>query len=95
MRIHFLERIAEIGVCDEDVQACPVHVLECRNGIAARFAQGRQQSWRSLHVRHRHQRRSAVGGERKQLQHRGGDHAETAFGAEEKLLQIVTRIVFA
>ena len=69
--------------------------LEGAHAVAALFPQLAEQRHGRLHVGHGDERRGARAHLRKQLQARGGDHAERAFGAEEQRLDVVPRVVLA
>ncbi len=93
--VDLVEGITEIGVCSQDIQARAVHVFECRDAVAARFAQSRQKHRRRLDAWHRHHGGGTVGGEREQLENGGGDDTQASLGTEKQLFQIVAGIVLA
>ena len=88
------ERIAAArGVFQNQLDAAPRHDLEARDVAAAALLRDTQQLQRGFH-----RSNAGKGGldrtrPRHQPQHRRGDDAERAFGADEQVLQIVAGIV--
>ena len=77
--------------CERDC----AHQLEPGEPVAQRSLLPRQERHRVFHGRHRAQRGDARARRGKELQRRGGDDAERAFAANEKMLQVIARVVLA
>ena len=91
------QRIARAGdVLEHEVEADARDQLEAGDALAAALAQVREQ-------RARPPRGSSIAtiavacerGSREELQHRGGDDAQRALGADEEVLQVVAGVVLA
>ena len=77
------------------VDAASRQELERRQSIAAHIAQMAQQFHGVPRVRQLDPRGCRCARLRMQLQHRGGNDAQRAFGADEKLFQVVAGVVLA
>src|SRR5262245_1426274 len=80
---------------ENGLQALPRHQLERGNAIANMRPEGSQELDGLPWTPDGHKRRSGGSGARIEPQHRRGDDAERALGAEEYLLQVVAGVVLA
>jgi hypothetical protein len=90
------QRIAQIGYMSKyRIEAASRHEFEGGDPLAESLAQRGEQLDRLARAVEGNPCRRARRGLGIEPQHRGGDHAERAFGAEEKLLQVVAGVVLA
>ena len=92
----FSQRIDGAGhMAQGEVDTDPWDQLETGNLVAGRRTTADQQIKSGGRRRHRQECRFRCPWSGKQLQHRRGDDAQRAFGADEQLLQVVAGIVLA
>jgi hypothetical protein len=82
-------------VLEHQFQRRPPDDLESRDIVARDIAQASEQGDGGGRIGHRHPGRGARARARKQLQRRRRDQTQAAFGADEKLLEVVACVVLA